>query len=333
MRTPFAYLGWSIAIIAVGVAAYGWRLNAQLAVQLDDMKQDLERLSSVSSEREAAVVELQKKLSEQQAKSQEAAASEAKAEPGASSILQKMMGALVPGGKEQKASDGKDANPFKGLAQMYSGENGKQMAKMGAEMAVNMQYRDLFTSLNLPSDVEQRLREILSDSMAEQISSGMQAMSGGTSREAMKAAKEKSDADLRSKVAAVLSADEMAKWDEYQAEMPKHVLTQSLDMQLNMLAPSLAAETHNRARDVIVEEMLASQVMPDATGFPESGDFQAQISAQQEAMTRARDRLAQELNESDLAQIDGLISQMQRMMEMSSQMMGNLVPKEEAKPK
>ena len=210
MRTPFAYLGWSIAIIAVGVAAYGWRLNAQLAVQLDDMKQDLERLSSVSSEREAAVVELQKKLSEQQAKSQEAAASEAKAEPGASSILQKMMGALVPGGKEQKASDGKDANPFKGLAQMYSGENGKQMAKMGAEMAVNMQYRDLFTSLNLPSDVEQRLREILSDSMAEQISSGMQAMSGGTSREAMKAAKEKSDADLRSKVAAVLSADEMA---------------------------------------------------------------------------------------------------------------------------
>ena len=110
------------------------------------------------------------------------------------------------------------------------------------------------------------------------------------------------------------------------------MLTQSLDMQLNMFAPGLAPETHTRARDVLVEELLTTQTGQEAMGFPAGADFQAQMNAQQEAFTRARDRLAQELDETQLGQVDRLITQMQQMVEMSANMMQGSKPQEE-KPK
>jgi len=51
MKRGLMYAGWIIAVIAIVAAAYGWRLSARLAVEADDMKQDIERLAKLAPSR------------------------------------------------------------------------------------------------------------------------------------------------------------------------------------------------------------------------------------------------------------------------------------------
>ena len=335
MKRGWMYAGWltaAVAIVAAGCGfVWGWHQNRELTelrAQVISLNLERQKLIEARSEQEAALSALQAKGTEQATPpgpSDEAAESPSSMP----SLFGKMMAAVAGGGKEGKPKEGEQDSPFGAFAKMYSGEKGKEMARYSAEMAVNMQYQDLFTSLHLPADVEQRLREVLKESMAEQILSGIEAMGGKASPETMKGTKEGSEADLRAKAAAILSPEEMAAWDEYQAALPKHVLSQSLDMQLNMFAPGLTPETRTRARDVLVEELLTTQAGQQGMGVATGTDFQAQLTAQQEAFTRARDRLAQELDETQIGQVDRLITQMQQMIEMSASMMESSKPKEE----
>jgi hypothetical protein len=77
---------------------------------------------------------------------------------------------------------------------------------------------------------------------------------------------------------------------------------------------------------------MQTQAGQQGIGIPANSDLQSQLTAQQEAFGRARERLAQELDETALADVDRLIAQMQQMIEMSTRMMGNLQPPED-KPK
>ncbi len=335
MKSALTYVGWFLAAVAsvavVGIFVWGWRQTneiVELRAQTDSLKQQIETLNIALSDKEAALSALQAKAAEQQAKLPDASGEAAKSTSGAASLLQKMMSAVTGGGKDEKASDDEQGNPLGALAKMYSGEQGKEMAKYSAEMAVNMHYQDLFANLHLPADVEQRLRDVLKENLAEQITAGLGALGGKASPETLKSMKDDSDAKLRAKVAEILSPEEMTAWDEYQATLPKRMLTQGLDMQFNMFAPGLAPDTRTRARDVLVEELLPTQAGQQGTGIPTNTDFQSQLTAQQEAFGRARERLAQELDETALAEVDRLIAQMQQMIEMSTRMMGNLKPPE-----
>ena len=339
MKSALTYAGWFLAVVAsvaaVCIFVWGWRQTNELTglrAQTDSLKQQIEMLKAALSDKEAALSALQAKAAEQQAKLPDASGEAAKSTPGEASLLQKMMSAVTGGGKDEGTAEGDQDNPLGALAKMYSGEKGKEMARYSAEMAVNMYYQELFGNLHLPADVEQRLRDVLKENLAEQMTAGFEALAGKASPETLKSAKDDFDTKLRAKVAEILSPDEMTAWDEYQATLPKRMLTQGIDMQLNMFAPGLAPETRTRARDVLVEELLATQAGQQGMGIPTNTDFQSQLTAQQEAFGRARDRLAQELDETALASVDRLIAQMQQMIEMSTRMMGNLKPPED-KPK
>ena len=339
MKSTLIYAGWFsaavAAVAAVGIFVWGWHQTHELAglrAQTDSLKQRIEMLNAALSDKEAALSALQAKAAEQQAKLTDASGEAAKSPSGTASLLQKMMSAVTGGGKDEKAADDQQGNPLGALAKMYSGEKGKEMARYSAEMAVNMHYQDLFANLHLPADVEQRLRDVLKENLAEQITTGVEALGGKASPETLKSTKDDFDARLRAKVAEILSPEEMTAWDEYQATLPKRMLTQGLDMQLNMFAPGLAPETRTRARDVLVEELLQTQAGQQGMGIPANTDFQSQLTAQQEAFGRARERLAQELDETALTEVDRLITQMQQMIEMSTRMMGNVQPPED-KPK
>jgi len=333
MKSAVIYAGWFLAavaaVVAVCIFVWGWHQTNELTglrAQTDSLKHQIEMLNAALSDKEAALSALQAKAAEQQAKLPDAPGETAKSTSGAASLLQKMMSAVTGGGKDENASDDEQGNPLGALAKMYSGEKGKEMAKYSAEMAVNMYYQELFGNLHLPADVEQRLRDVLKESLAEQITTGVEALGGKASPETLKSTKDDFDARLRAKVAEILSPEEMTAWDEYQATLPKRMLTQGLDMQFNMFAPGLAPETRTRARDVLVEELMQTQAGQQGIGIPANSDLQSQLTAQQEAFGRARERLAQELDETALAEVDRLIAQMQQMIEMSTRMMGNLKP-------
>lgn len=327
-----AYAGWVVAALAIVAAGYAFAMASGVAVKADDIIQDMKRLSALDAEHQATIAKLQARVAELEAKlsEQPGPSAEAPKPPsGAGSLFSKMISAAMSGsGKDDKAAGAEQESPLNAMAKMYSGEKGKEMARFSAEMSVNMQYKELFADLKLPPDVEQRLREALRDSMAEQISAGMEAMGGKASPDKMKNTKKQFDDELRAKVAGILNADEMKTWDAYQETLPKRMLNQGIDMQLNMFASDLAPETHNRIRDVLVEELMA---MPESQ--PGAGaDYQTALSASQEAYTRARERLAQEFDEAQLGQVDRLIGQMQQSTEMWSKMMDGGKPQEE-KPK
>jgi hypothetical protein len=169
---------------------------------------------------------------------------------------------------------------------------------------------------------------MLKENLAEQITAGMEALQGhliGTqgksSPEALKRMRDDADAKFRVELGTVLSPDQMAAWDDYEATLPKRMLTQSFEMQLNMFAPGLTPENRTRARDVLVEELLPAEPGQPDMGIPTSTDFQARMNAQQEGFSRARERLAQEFDETQLAHVDRFIAQIQQMAEMSAHMM------------
>ncbi|MCX5758323.1 MAG: hypothetical protein NTU83_07420 [Candidatus Hydrogenedentes bacterium] len=344
MKNAGLYLGWVVAIAAIaGVAVLFVSARRQsneaeeLRLQTDSLKKQVTALRTVVSEKDAALEDLQTKLDERKDKTAESpAADTVPPKSGMAPLLGKMMASMMsPGGDEKdkaKGADGKQGNPLAAISQMFAGENGKQLARQSAAMSVNMQYGGLFDKLHLSSEAEEHVRQIFADNAADQMTSAMDMMQGKSSPETLKQARDDSKAKLRADLAAVLSPEAMATYDEYETEMPKRMLAQSLDMQLNMFAPALGADTRIRVRDVLQEEMLplAEEQHNAATGIP--SNLQSYMDEQREVYARARDRLAQELDETQMVQVDRFISQAQQMSDASVQMMRNMFPESE-KPK
>ena len=353
MKNAWALAGWVLAVAAIVAAASGvvWgrqqgrelaRVKSEALARVQTLEKQIGELKKCFVSKEEALKSLEGKVAELEAKAasvsaqtdssgvapdQAAAAQEQKPAEGVAGMLEKLMG----GKKEDKAEE-ESGNPMAAMANMFKGEHGKEMAKQSASMAVNMQYAELFSSLHLPADVEQQVRDIISESMAGQISSGMEAMQGGGPAEDFKKKHDEAQAKVRADLAKILSPEEMATYDEYETALPKHSLSQSYDMQLGMMAPGMSAESRTRARDVLVEEMLPSIEGQMKGEIPKGDEFATIMAAQKDALGRARERLAQEFDEAQMGQVDRFVQQMQQTMEMSSRMMQGMMPGKE-KPK
>lgn len=225
-------------------------------------------------------------------------------------VLKAMMEAL------QTVQEGEDdqMNPF---AAMFSGEQGKSMARMSAQMSLPMMYGGLFSELNLPPETESRVREILIDSIAEQISMGFDAMNGDADPGELQKSMEALGRKLRDDLATVLSADELAAFDAYEADKGRRMLESSLDMQLGMFANGLNEENRVMFRDVVIEEMSAGG---DWMNAPENyTNPGAAIDRQMEAFRAARDRTAPVMDEDQAARVDAFVDLMSSMMETQRQ--------------
>jgi len=255
--------------------------------------------------------------------------------PDASNLMGKMASALLSGLGAEKAGGGLSATPgdaqgafMNAMKQMYSGEQGNEMARMTAEMTVNTQYGELFRQLQLAPDLEEQVRGILSRSLAEQIVTGVNTVGGGSWAELAQTAEE-AKARTRAELAAVLSPEQMAEYDAYESTLPERILHQTFDGLLTQFAPDLTPESHDRTLAVLTEELLAAGAAQRGVQMPTAESVQQQFQIQQDAITRAGERLAQELTPEQSASVQRFLEQQSTMMRMFGEMMA---PKEEAAP-
>lgn len=317
--------GWIIAVLALvaagGILAWGLKSAdkaAQLQAELQQMQAQLAAKDQQIKQQTEEIAKL---------KQPPPTVSEKLAELGQSSAdyvknaVTKAMASLaesMPKNKDGQPQPQSDAQSP--LVQMFSGEKGKELAKYSARMNISMQYGDLFTQLKLPPDVEQKAKDIIENHLASQITSSMEAVQNKRTPEEMQQAKKDMDAKFRAELAGVLNKDELAVFDEYEAALPQKMVAKSIDMQLSMFT-DMPQETRNRARDVLVEEYMNVGVGNAGMGVPNPADAQGMVARQQQALNQARDRLAQEFDADQMAQVDRLVTQLNQMLEMSAQFM------------
>ncbi len=341
MGSAGRWAGWIVAVVALGVAAgalYVMQRNAQeMAGLRDSIAQSEARIGDLVQQAkgdaetiqrlEDTVARLEKQAAQAEAPSGKPGENAAAAAPSPgedSGLFGKMAAALL--GKSKAASEDQGQSDFfSGISKMFSGEKGPEFAKMSADMTVPMAYGPLLDQLHLSPEVEQQAREIISRNIAEQITSGMKLMEQKASPESMKQAGQDADAKLREELAAILSPEELAAYDEYQKELPRRMMQQQMQMQMSMFAPSMSPENQARAVDVFVEEMVPAD---GAGGFGQDLDIQGQFVRQRDAFARARERLAQEFEPEQLQMLDRFIEQQQQMLDMASRLFG--VGKEQA---
>jgi len=335
MEKRIAGIGWLVAVIAfVAALALGFQMMRayERAARLDNEITALKaRFDAAKTQADEAVQKskeeidgLHQQIAEIEDKTAKAdAPGLAGAQPAsAGDLLAGMLSALKPAeDKKEPGSSGSDAkaNPMAAMAKMFQGEAGEKVAALGAGMAVDMAYQDLFKEWNLPKDTEAKVREMFRSYMAEQIKASIDMGQKGFSKEAAEKLESEGKARLREQLATVLTPEEMARWEEYESTLDERILEKQYDMQLGMLAPGLTPENRELVRDVLVEEFLAGQQNPRGVT-----DIQQGIDMQVDALERTRTRLAEsgQLDEAQLAEVDKFVTVMGQQMEMARAMFG-----------
>ena len=212
----------------------------------------------------------------------------------------------------ENPEDKAENSPAAAFARMFGGEKGEEMAQFSARAAVEMQYVDFFAELGLPAEVEERAREIIIENMTALIRKGLGAAKEGGLGGPQQTGEEML-AELRTSLAEVLNEEELAFWDEYEKTKEERVLKKSFGMQLGMFG--MTPEGRELATDVLVEEFIAAKdrIQQDAAA---ANDARAGIDMQLESLDNARERLAEELPEQQLAHFDRFIEHQRGAMRM-----------------
>lgn len=222
--------------------------------------------------------------------------------------------AALPG-----AAPGEGDKPSNPLAAMYEGEKGQAMMEAGLEMAVDMQYGQLFTELGLDPEKEAALREAISNHQRAAMEGGMAMMRGEKKVEDLTMPSEE---DLMASVAEILDADELDKFNAYQEELPERMLRQQMEMQVGMFAGGLSEEARAVTIDILVENLLPAEGSDDTPGSAEG------MNRMEEGYENALVQLDEALAPEDAARVRRFIEQQQASIRMFSELMQK--PEEEA---
>ena len=325
MEKKGSALAWGIAVIAVigFVAALMWGMSLQRrAASLEaNVEQAQERTQELKAQAERQVerqtVQI-KELEEQLGNVEEQLATILTPPPMPDSpSIGDMMERIAAGEELPAPTEEAAGGGMREMLRMYEGEQGEQMATMGANMAVSMYYGELFEMLDMPAEAEERVRAILGDHLARQIMAGAEMLREQSSPEDSQARQAEMEAALRADLSEVLNETGMGIFDEYQAGFQERGVRQSLNMQIGMFAPNLSPDSRDVVVDVIAEEMLAG-VHPE-TGMTMSGPEPAQ---QLGALDRSRERLSTVFDEREMASVDRFLEQQRSAIEMAISMMG-----------
>lgn len=323
----------AVALIACGVAAaaVGALLNTRSEVaRLRDALAEAERYADAERELTAARARMsaleneldrtRSRTASETAEARGASPTGAMADalgdasgPSALEVLAQLgAGAEAPGASE----GGEDRNPLAALGEMLQGEGMEQMMENSVLAQVSMMYGEFLRSDALSPEKREALRELLNAHAKAQMRDGLDALTGKADWEEVQAYQQEAQAQRDAEIAALLSPTELEAWEDYQAELPRRMMSQNMDMQLSMFAPGLDADARALARDVIVEEVLmAEEADPSTTPA-------GAVQGMSQAMANARDRLTGALGEEDLQQLDLFMQQMEQFAQIGQGMMG-----------
>ncbi|MBE0557759.1 MAG: hypothetical protein IH628_11055, partial [Proteobacteria bacterium] len=198
------------------------------------------------------------------------------------------------------------------LAKFLERPEGRRMAEYSIKTAVNMQYRPLFDELGLPPETEEKIKEILQQYVSESINAGLRAFDKSADSESLQSMSTEREAKLREDLSQLLSPEELAQYDAYQATLPERMLGQSYETQLRMFHGDISEESIALVKQVLVEETLhlkASQDMPPADAV------EVYAIQQEEAFSRALERLAPEISEEEYAAVEAFIKLQQELVD------------------
>ncbi len=308
--------GWIVAIVLVALLIVQQQRMAALFTHVADN----ERLTASLAESTATVaaleqqrVALEEKLAKVNDEADAASAVQEKAvsEVNPAALLKGLFGA----GKDASAGDGEaakadtPANPF---AAMYEGEKGQAMMEAGLEMAMDMQYGQLFTELGLDPEKEAALREVISNHQRAAMEGGMAMMRGEMKAEDLTMPSEE---DLMASVGEILDAEELEKFNAYQEELPERMLRQQMEMQVGMFAGGLSEEARAVTIDILVENLLPAEGSEDTPGNTEG------MNRMEEGYENALVQLDEALAPEDAARVRRFIEQQQASIRMFSELM------------
>ena len=327
MDSMLKTLGWVAAlgalIVAAGVTLWGVQTKRQLA--------DAEgALRMANNDREALVAELKTARSmlaelEGKVKTLQETVEDTQGEVTDQQNARAFTDMLSNFTQEAGGSE-KPKNFMEHMASAFQGEQGKKMFDNIAGMQVSMMYGDFFKEAGFDPELEDQVRAILADGLAQQMAQGMDLMKGGFDKAKADELEKGWKNSIRDALAQVLTDEQLADWEAYQEEIPARMLGAQYDQQLAMFVPDMDAETRTMIRDVIVEEVLASR---DKLDVASDMDIQGVFAAQGEAFTRAQERLNGYLDENQAAQLSRFIEQQQQMMNLAGAMMGQSTQSDE----
>ena len=339
MKTAITIAGWAFAalffVVAVGVgflAIHQRKVHemelaakssalAQMEDILDSEKEARARLGSEAADLRQRIDTLNAQIDAMNAKSEDQTADAATESE--QSMQQQMAGLLqgLTAGEDGEKTDFGDV--MKSMQKLLQSDEGKGMMDMGVQMQMNQMYGDLFATLGLSPEKEQEVRAILADYMRTEMQRGMAMWDKDSrpSKEEMLAQTEVMKADLNNKLAAVLDAQQLKVVEDYNTELPQHMMEKNFDLQLSMFGDSIPQEVRTDVRQVLVEE-FTSQMPVDGMAAMQA-DPQSAIEMQLGAFERARERLSAAYDAETYAPIDRFLQQQEEMMQSAMSMFNN----------
>jgi hypothetical protein len=189
-----------------------------------------------------------------------------------------------------------------------------------AQMAIiaDMAYKDLYDELQVPEDIRSQIRSSIAAHLIQKQQATVAAMMARkqTAKEVY-AENEARDAELRQQLAAFLTPEELAAWDEYEPVADQIMYERLVEGQLNMLASGLNAENRTLASQVVAEELVrefdlfnASETLYTQDNFND---------AQARALNASLDRLSGTVDADQYALVEGFVNQALTMFEAMSE--------------
>jgi len=228
----------------------------------------------------------------------------------------------APDAEESSEEDEtKKANPF---AAMFSGEMSDEVILAGAKMKVVTQYGNFLNGLDV--DTAEQARLVITQILLDQTGQGMELMRGELSADEISVIDY--EQRMRDELSYILTPEDLAVFDEYQATLPERMLEQSYGMQLSMYASGLTPENHAMVLDVLVEEMLFLGTETSSSSSAPGMDFAELINV----YGRVRARFTGVFDENQQAILDRFLEQQESMYEMMIPMMESILESLETSP-
>lgn len=196
-------------------------------------------------------------------------------------------------------------------------DGGGDFARHAAEMSVDMMYGPFINDFDISAELREQLRDALVES-ASGAMDGMSASLGAGGWEEMAAAGEALRGDLLARVGEILGPEGLAAFETYEQELPRRMMEQSIDMQLQFMGIGMAEDTRTLLRDALVDELVA--VMP-APGDDVDAISDAMFEDQGAAYARVMEQFREILSAEDFIGVERFLRQQIDMHESMRNMM------------
>ncbi|HCF94505.1 MAG TPA: hypothetical protein DEW46_05540 [Verrucomicrobia bacterium] len=180
-----------------------------------------------------------------------------------------------------------------------------QQRVMRAQLGIllDMSYGELFTVLDLSTETQPAVRELLLDySMAERQAIIEAISAGNVPAKDVLEKKAQAKRDLRTHLEELLSPEELTTWEEYEKFKDQNLYESLLEGQLAMLAPNLGEANRKLAKQVLAEELDQSIRQFESSEEVYTMDHFNQ--AQSRALQKGLDRMVESLPETEFLELE-----------------------------